>query len=89
MKMEKTKPSAEQIEKKVLFWLQEVGGKATGTPITSDTELLENGILDSVGILNLVSYLEEEFGFVVPFEEFVPENFKTPAAIVAMIVRLG
>jgi acyl carrier protein len=57
--------------------------------ITSDTELIENGMLDSVGILNLVSFLEEQFGFTVPFEEFVPENFKTPGTIAAMVARLG
>lgn len=87
--MEKTKPNAAEVEKKVLFWLQEVGGKADGTPITPDTELLDNGVLNSVGILNLVSFLEEQFGFTVPFEEFVPENFKTTATIAGMVSRLA
>jgi acyl carrier protein len=87
--MEKTKANPEQIQKKVLFWLQEVGGKSEGKPVTADTELLESGVLDSVGILNLVSFLEEQFGFSVPFEEFVPENFKTTSAIVTMISRLA
>jgi acyl carrier protein len=86
--MEKTKVSPEETEKKVLYWLQEVGGKASGAPITPETELLENGVLDSVGILNLVSFLEEQFGLTVPFEAFVPENFKTPATITAMVTRL-
>jgi acyl carrier protein len=86
--MEKTKPTAEQTEQKVIFWLQEVGGKASGVSLISDTELIENGVLDSVAILNLVSFLEEQFGFTVPFEEFVPENFKTPATIAAMVARL-
>jgi acyl carrier protein len=87
--MEKTKANPEQVEKKILYWLQEIGGKATDKPITTETELLDGGVLDSVGILNLVSFLEEQFGFTVPFEEFVPENFKTPASITAMVARLG
>jgi len=66
-----------------------VGGKATEAPVTPETDLLDNGVLDSVGILNLVSFLEEQFGFSVPFEEFVPENFKTPAAITAMVAKLA
>lgn len=89
MKLEKTKVDAEQVQKKVIYWLREVGGEASGTPITAEVELIENGLLDSVGILNLVSFLEEEFGFSVPFEEFVPENFKTPATIASMVARLA
>lgn len=83
------KVNPEEAERKVLYWLQEVGGKSSGTPITTETELLDNGVLDSVGILNLVSFLEEQFGFSVSFDEFVPENFKTPASIVAMVARLA
>jgi acyl carrier protein len=88
MKMEGSMVTAEATEQTVITWLQEVGGKVSGTPVTAETELLENGVLDSVGILNLVSFLEERFGFSVPFEDFVPENFKTPTTIAAMVSRL-
>ena len=39
-----------------------------------DTSFLDEGIIDSTGILELVSFLEEEFGIAVEDEELVPEN---------------
>ena len=44
--------------------------------VRSEEPLLENGILDSLGILDLVTYLEEEFGISVDDEELVPDNFQ-------------
>jgi hypothetical protein len=46
-------------------------------------------ILDSLAILNLVGFLEERFNVMLPIEEFVPENFRTPAAIAALAARLS
>jgi acyl carrier protein len=62
--------------------------RGTGA-IHADTELIEGGILDSLAILNLVGFLEEQFYIVLPVEEFVPENFRTPATITALAMRLS
>jgi acyl carrier protein len=44
----------------------------------SDTDpLLESGILDSMGVLELVTFVEQEFGVTVSDEELVPENFQS------------
>ena len=41
----------------------------------SDTEsFLENGIIDSTGVLELVAFLEQQFGISVGDRELVPEN---------------
>ena len=40
-------------------------------------ELLESGIVDSLGILDLVALLEAEFGFVVSDDDLLPENFRS------------
>jgi acyl carrier protein len=56
--------------------------------IQSDTPIIENGILDSIEILNLVSFLEERFGIAVPVEAFVPENFASAEAITSLVMRL-
>lgn len=42
-----------------------------------DDHLLANGILDSLGVLDLVGYLEKEFGITVSDEDLVPEHFET------------
>jgi len=39
------------------------------------TSFLEEGIVDSTGVLELVMFVEETFGIVVEDEEIVPENF--------------
>jgi acyl carrier protein len=72
----------------VTHWLQgTAAARATGE-VTPDTELIAQGILDSIEILNLVSFLEERFGMTLPIDEFIPENFQTPRAIAQLVVRL-
>jgi acyl carrier protein len=43
--------------------------------------LLEKGIIDSTGVLELVLYLEEEFGIKIEDEEIIPENLDSVANI--------
>jgi acyl carrier protein len=42
--------------------------------LEDSTSFLEEGIIDSTGILELVSFLEEEFSITVQDEDLVPEN---------------
>ena len=55
-------------------------GEANG--LEEETSFLENGIIDSTGILELVTYLEETFGIEVEDEELVPENLDSIANVV-------
>lgn len=48
-------------------------------------KLLESGILDSLGVLDLVAFLEEEFQVVVSDEELLPENFQTIENLIAFV----
>jgi acyl carrier protein len=50
----------------------------------SDT-LLESGILDSLGVLDLVNFLEREFSVGVVDDELIPENFQTIDRISAFV----
>jgi acyl carrier protein len=43
--------------------------------------LLEGGMLDSQGVLEVVSFIEQRFGITVPDEDLVPEHFQTIARI--------
>jgi acyl carrier protein len=43
---------------------------------------LENGLLDSLGILDLVHFLEQEFSIQASDDELVPENFESLSAVV-------
>ena len=52
-----------------------------------DTDLLASGLLDSFDIVNLVSQLEEAFSVEIEPTDIVPENFRTVAAIAALMER--
>jgi len=45
--------------------------------IEPDESLLTNGVLDSLGILDLVGFLESEFKIAVSDEDLLPENFES------------
>ena len=50
---------------------------ARGRSLGNDERLLENGLLDSLGVLDLVAYLEGEFQMVVSDDELLPEHFES------------
>jgi acyl carrier protein len=41
---------------------------------TDDTSLFEEGIIDSLGVLQLINYIEEKYGFTALDEELIPQN---------------
>lgn len=47
-------------------------GNADG--LNDDTSFLEEGIIDSTGVLELITFLEEEFSIKVDDAELIPEN---------------
>jgi len=55
--------------------------------IGPETEFLENGILDSTGVLELVGFLEEKFGIRVEDDELVPENMNSLEKITLYISK--
>lgn len=73
----------------VIDWIAALPTRRGASAIRADTELIGDGILDSLAILNLVGFLEERFNIMLPVEEFVPENFRTPSAIAALAKRLS
>lgn len=44
---------------------------------TPQDDLLESGVIDSLGVLDLVTFVEKEFGIAVSDEDLLPENFNT------------
>jgi acyl carrier protein len=43
--------------------------------VGDDEPLLKNGLIDSLGILEVMTFVEKEFGIVVSDEDLLPENF--------------
>lgn len=55
--------------------------------LNNGDSFLETGILDSTGILEVIHFIEEDFGITVEDEEMVPENLDSVERIVAFVGR--
>ena len=60
-------------------------GKDEG--LDDESSFLDEGIIDSTGILELVSFMEEEFHIKVEDEELIPENLDSIANVVAYLEK--
>ena len=49
--------------------------------IDAEDDLLGSGLLDSLGMMKLVSFIEKEFELKIPAQDMVIENFMTVACI--------
>jgi acyl carrier protein len=58
-----------------------------GYPLPDDASFLEEGIVDSTGVLELIMFVEERFEVSVEDEEIVPENFDSVAQLAGYIRR--
>ncbi|HQG31145.1 MAG TPA: acyl carrier protein [Deltaproteobacteria bacterium] len=54
-----------------------------------EQSLIESGIMDSTGVLELVEFLEATYGIHIEDEELVPENLETVLNIVGFLKRKG
>ncbi len=59
--------------------------KGRKSTIKEDDDLLSEGIIDSLGILQLVAFIEEKFGYSVPDEDVVIENFMSVNALASYL----
>ena len=55
------------------------------TEIPADLNLIDAGIIDSLGLLRVVVFLEEQFQVVIEPEDMVPENLNSIQAICNMV----
>lgn len=52
----------------------------------SDTEqLIDAGIIDSLGIMKLIGFLEKDLSVTIEDRELIPENFESIDAIVSLV----
>jgi acyl carrier protein len=59
-----------------------------GAPLKDDQmSLLDNGIMDSVGVMELVAFLEGDLGLGIDDRELVPENLDSIDNLVGFVTR--
>lgn len=64
-----------------LHWDEERG------KLTAEYPLIENHVVDSMGLLMLVSFVEEQFGIQLTDEELTPSHFGTIGSIAGLVDR--
>jgi len=55
--------------------------------LKDETSFLEEGIIDSTGVLELVTFLEEEFEIAIDDEELIPENLDSINNVTAYLEK--
>lgn len=53
-----------------------------------DENLIEKGLLDSLAILKVVTFCEEEFGVTIPDQDVLPDHMESVRAIAALVERV-
>jgi acyl carrier protein len=51
------------------------------------TSFIDRGVIDSTGVLELVTFVEAEYGVAVADEEIVPANFDSISALAGFVAR--
>lgn len=67
------------------FIVEEIMYQKNESALDYDASLLEGGIIDSTAILQLITYLQDEFKVSISNTDIVPENFDTVNSIANFI----
>ena len=70
------------------FLMQEVLYDRQLKELAADENLIEKGLLDSLAILKVVGFCEEEFGIAIPDDEVLPDNMESVRAIAGLVERV-
>lgn len=73
------------VEEKVRAFVEAVALRQRGQPIDGRAWRLDSGLIDSVGIYEVVALLEESFGVTISDAEVVPANFASVERIAAFV----
>jgi acyl carrier protein len=77
----------EQMFNTLVSFLAQDGTSSTGAiAVTPDTDIVGEGLVDSLGIFKLVAFVEETFKVTIEPEEVLLENFQTPRALQKLIM---
>lgn len=69
------------------FLAEKLARKNEQREIKDEENLIAAGIIDSLGIMQLVAFLEESFSMSVKDEDIVPENLESLNAIASYVER--
>jgi acyl carrier protein len=70
------------------FVREDLIGSSDPNAIDENEPLIDGGYIDSMGLMQLTTFIEERTGVRVPDDEVVPDNFQTVASIEQLVTRL-
>lgn len=73
-------------EKLQQFILEKILNNQNDLDFQTSTNLIEDGIIDSLGIMKLLTFIEESFSVQVSDDDLVPENFVTTESISTLVM---
>jgi acyl carrier protein len=71
------------------FIVRELLWEGAPEDLGDDTSLIDSGVIDSLGIVKMVLFLDSEFGIKIPDEEILPTNFDTIRALSSFVEVKG
>ena len=74
-----------ELKNKIKSFVSDYFIKDSGIEIAEETSFLDKGIIDSTGVMELVSFLEETFGITMDDEEIIPDNFDSIEKLVTFV----
>ena len=72
----------------VSFIQSEIVGDDRGLKVNAATRLIDGGLIDSMGLMQIIAFIEERTAVRVPDDEVMPENFQTVDSMERLIARL-
>ena len=80
-------PTEQEVEKQIKDYIikEFLYDKPTVT-LDNDSLLIEEGIIDSLGIFILISFIDEEFNVKIQADEVLLENFETLNTIKSLVM---
>ena len=73
------------IEQELINYFRDIADEE----VLCDTPLVENGIIDSMGVLELLAFMDKQYDMNLDMEDLTIENFATISNIRDLIMRKG
>lgn len=81
-----TPSNLEEIQSQLLTYIESLP-RTHSASLQINTTLITSGLIDSLSVIDLVSYAESHFGLKFDNAELIPENFDSVSALATLIVK--
>ena len=65
--------------------MAEFGHKLESPDFSANLDLLGEGVIDSMGVMQITTFLEEELGLTVDDSDIVPDNFRSLESLIGFV----